>query len=224
MNKNVDPHFKISLQEKTQFPFKRKEKVRSQNILVVNRRQYSCYPNNRRLNTGNILIRKPPKSQAFCAKNSDGLLLGYNFFLTISENAISEKSCKILRLWPLTFGLPKEERQGTSFIISASPLFMGFPAFEPPLLGLLGKGYCLSCLWGLWPRRWWYLLLIINDLSATRIGKPILSNRLGVLNNLIKYDWLNLRMNSFRIISKRLFLMNYNWLLLLCYKVMQRFG
>ena len=91
--KNGDPHFKISLQEKTQFLFKRKEKVRSQNILVVNRRQYSCDPNNRHLNTGNILIRKTPKSQT-CANYSDGRLPGYNYFLTILENAILEKSWK----------------------------------------------------------------------------------------------------------------------------------
>ena len=35
------------------------------------------------------------------------------------------------------------------FLLSASSFFLGFLAFEPPLLGLLGKGDCLSRLWGL---------------------------------------------------------------------------
>ena len=34
------------------------------------------------------------------------------------------------------------------FFISASSLFLGFLAFELPLLGLLGKGECLSLLLG----------------------------------------------------------------------------
>ena len=38
--------------------------------------------------------------------------------------------------------------QMVQVFISASSLFLGFLAFEPPLLGLLGKGDCLSHLWG----------------------------------------------------------------------------
>ena len=50
----------------------------------------------------------------------------------------------------------------------------------------------------------------INDVSKTKIGRNILSNRLGILNNQIDYDWLNLSLNSFKINCKKLYLMNYN--------------
>ena len=36
-----------------------------------------------------------------------------------------------------------------NIILSAFSLYLGFFTFEPPLLGLLGKGDCLSRLWGL---------------------------------------------------------------------------
>ena len=50
----------------------------------------------------------------------------------------------------------------------------------------------------------------INDVSATKIGKNILSNRLGILYNQIDYDWLNLSLNYFKINCKKLYLMNYD--------------
>ena len=48
----------------------------------------------------------------------------------------------------------------------------------------------------------------INDESALKIGKNILMNRLGILNNKIDYDWLNQSLNTFKIKSKKLFLTN----------------
>ena len=33
--------------------------------------------------------------------------------------------------------------------LSASSLVLGFLSFEPTLLGLLGKGDCFACVWGL---------------------------------------------------------------------------
>ena len=50
----------------------------------------------------------------------------------------------------------------------------------------------------------------INDCSHLKIGKNILCNRLGVLNNQIKLDWLNLSFNSFKIHCKQEFLTNIN--------------
>ena len=46
----------------------------------------------------------------------------------------------------------------------------------------------------------------INDFSRIKIGKNSILNRLGVLNNEIKYTWLNLSLNSFKLKSKSLFL------------------
>ena len=46
----------------------------------------------------------------------------------------------------------------------------------------------------------------INDFSRIKIGKNSILNRLGVLNNEIKYTWLNLSLNSFKIKTKSLFL------------------
>ena len=40
----------------------------------------------------------------------------------------------------------------------------------------------------------------------------ILMNRLGILNNQIEFDWLNLSLNSFKIKSKKLFLSNSTWI------------
>ena len=48
--------------------------------------------------------------------------------------------------------------------------------------------------------------VLINDESSLRIGKNLLMNRLGVLNNLIEYDWLNQGLNTFKLKSKKLFL------------------
>ena len=50
----------------------------------------------------------------------------------------------------------------------------------------------------------------INDESAIRIGKNVLMNRLGILNNKIEYEWLNQSLNTFKIKSKKLFLTNGN--------------
>ena len=41
------------------------------------------------------------------------------------------------------------KKEEITFLLSASSLLLGFLAFEPPLLGLLGKGDCLSHVWGL---------------------------------------------------------------------------
>ena len=48
----------------------------------------------------------------------------------------------------------------------------------------------------------------INDDSNLRIGKNILTNRLGILNNLIEYQWLNLSLTSFKLKCKNLFMNN----------------
>ena len=48
----------------------------------------------------------------------------------------------------------------------------------------------------------------INDYPSLRIGKNILLNRLGVLNNEIPYDWLNFSLVSFKIKCKNLYLTN----------------
>ena len=48
----------------------------------------------------------------------------------------------------------------------------------------------------------------INDFSNLKIGKNIMTNRLGVLNNVIDYDWLNLGLNTFKLRCKALFLTN----------------
>ena len=54
------------------------------------------------------------------------------------------------------------------FLLSASSLFLGFLTFEPPLLGLLGKGDCLSRLWGLWAtpwnNRWWQPFVVAKKI------------------------------------------------------------
>ena len=43
----------------------------------------------------------------------------------------------------------------------------------------------------------------INDESAIRIGKNVLMNRLGILNNKIEYEWLNQSLNTFKIKNNR---------------------
>ena len=48
----------------------------------------------------------------------------------------------------------------------------------------------------------------INDYPSLRIGKNILLNRLGVLNNEIPYDWLNFSLVSFKLKCKNLYLTN----------------
>ena len=48
----------------------------------------------------------------------------------------------------------------------------------------------------------------INDYSNLKIGKNIMTNRLGILNNQIDYDWLNLSLTSFKLRCKALFLTN----------------
>ena len=46
----------------------------------------------------------------------------------------------------------------------------------------------------------------INDFSNLKIGKNILANRFGILNNTLTYDCLNLSLISFKLHSKKLFL------------------
>ena len=46
----------------------------------------------------------------------------------------------------------------------------------------------------------------INDRSNLRIGKNIMANRLGILNNEINYNWLYLSLTSFKLKSKNLYL------------------
>ena len=48
----------------------------------------------------------------------------------------------------------------------------------------------------------------INDVSKLKIGKNIIMNRLGVLNNMIQFDWLNLSLNAFKTKVKSLFMTN----------------
>ena len=48
----------------------------------------------------------------------------------------------------------------------------------------------------------------ISDCSKLKIGKNIICNRLTVLNGLIKLDWLNLSLTSFKLKVKRTFLNN----------------
>ena len=48
----------------------------------------------------------------------------------------------------------------------------------------------------------------IIDKSRLRIGRNVLMNRLPILNNEINFDWLNLSLNSFKLKSKSLFLIN----------------
>ena len=48
----------------------------------------------------------------------------------------------------------------------------------------------------------------INDMSNLRIGKNVLSNRLGILNNEINYEWLNLNLTGFKLKCKNLYLKN----------------
>ena len=50
----------------------------------------------------------------------------------------------------------------------------------------------------------------INDMWNIRIGKNILSNRLGILNNEINYDWLDLTLTGFQLKCKDLYLKNWD--------------
>ena len=44
------------------------------------------------------------------------------------------------------------------------------------------------------------------DTSTYKIGKNIISNRLNLINDQIKYEWLNLDLNHFKLKCKSLFL------------------
>ena len=46
----------------------------------------------------------------------------------------------------------------------------------------------------------------IYDVSRLKVGKNLIINRLSILNGLIKLDWLNLGLNSFKIKMKQLFM------------------
>ena len=48
----------------------------------------------------------------------------------------------------------------------------------------------------------------IIDKSRLKIGKNILVNRLPILNNDIPFDWLNLSLNSFKLKSKKKYMVN----------------
>ena len=48
----------------------------------------------------------------------------------------------------------------------------------------------------------------IIDKSRLKIGKNILVNRLLILNNDIPFDWLNLSLNSFKLKSKKKYMVN----------------
>ena len=52
----------------------------------------------------------------------------------------------------------------------------------------------------------------IIETSKLKIGKNIIMNRLSILSRLIKYDWLNLSLNSFKIKVKDLFKTNWTTL------------
>ena len=45
-----------------------------------------------------------------------------------------------------------------------------------------------------------------GDTSNHKIGKNLLTNRLPILNNLIKFEWLNLNKEKFKLQCKELFL------------------
>ena len=49
--------------------------------------------------------------------------------------------------------------------------------------------------------------VMIYDTSKIKIGKNSPTNRLKIINGLIKYDWLNLSLNSYKIKCKQLFIM-----------------
>ena len=51
----------------------------------------------------------------------------------------------------------------------------------------------------------------INHYSKLRVGKNILANRLGILNNLIQFDWLNFSLNSFKLKVKIFFRHKGKW-------------
>ena len=48
--------------------------------------------------------------------------------------------------------------------------------------------------------------VMIFDTSRRKIGKNLSTNRLKIINGLIKQDWLNLSMNLYKIKCKLLFL------------------
>ena len=46
----------------------------------------------------------------------------------------------------------------------------------------------------------------LYDVSRLKVGKNLMINRLSTLNGQIKFDWLNLGLNSFKIKMKELFM------------------
>ena len=46
----------------------------------------------------------------------------------------------------------------------------------------------------------------LYDVSRLKVGKNLMINRLSTLNGQIKFDWLNLGLNSFKIKMKGLFM------------------
>ena len=50
------------------------------------------------------------------------------------------------------------------------------------------------------------LMLYLVDMSNLRVGRNILVNRLSVLNNQIKHDWMNCSLKTYKVKCKTLFL------------------
>ena len=44
------------------------------------------------------------------------------------------------------------------------------------------------------------------DLSRFKFGKNLITNRLGIINNMIPYDWLNINLTAYKLKCKSLFL------------------
>ena len=44
------------------------------------------------------------------------------------------------------------------------------------------------------------------DLSNFKIGKNLITNRFGIVNNMILYDWLNMNLTVYKLKCKSLFL------------------
>ena len=52
------------------------------------------------------------------------------------------------------------------------------------------------------------LTVNVFETNNLKVGKNLPVNRLKIINGLIKYEWLNLSMNSFKVLCKRFFLVN----------------
>ena len=52
------------------------------------------------------------------------------------------------------------------------------------------------------------LTVNVFESNNLKVGKNLPVNRLKIINGLIKYEWLNLSINSFKVLCKRVFLVN----------------